>query len=229
MGGLTQSYVHGTSATPLIGETIGVHFDIAAERFGDRDALIVRHQGIRWTYAELKERVDAFAAGLLALGLEPGDRIGIWSPNNSEWVVTQFATAKAGLILVNINPAYRLCELEYALNKVGCRALITRRALQDQRLYRNAARARAGDRRRARPAASMRAASGAAHRDPHRRRRDARLPRLRRRARMGRRPAPRSAGGAGGRPAVRRSDQHPVHLRHDRRCRRARRSRTTTS
>src|SRR5439155_26597489 len=74
---------------------------------------------------ELQERVDAFAAGLLALGLAPGDRIGIWSPNNSEWVVTQFATAKAGLILVNINPAYRLAELEYAISKVECKALIT--------------------------------------------------------------------------------------------------------
>ena len=122
---LTQSYAHGASAVPLIGETIGVYFDEAAERFGDRDALIVRHQDVRWTYAELKQRVDAFAAGLVALGLTPGERIGIWSPNNSEWVVTQFATAKAGLILVNINPAYRLSELEFALNKVGCRALIT--------------------------------------------------------------------------------------------------------
>ncbi len=80
---------------------------------------------MRWSYRELGERVDAFAAGLVALGLRPGERIGIWSPNNAEWVVTQFATAKAGLILVNINPAYRLAELEYALNKVGCRALIT--------------------------------------------------------------------------------------------------------
>jgi fatty-acyl-CoA synthase len=80
---------------------------------------------VRWTYAELGARVDALAAGLLALGLEPGDRIGIWSPNNFEWVVTQFATAKAGLVLVNINPAYRLTEVEYALNKVSCRALIT--------------------------------------------------------------------------------------------------------
>ena len=81
----------------------------------------MRQQGVRWTYRELGEKVDAFAAGLLALGLEPGDRVGIWSPNNAEWVVTQFATAKAGLILVNINPAYRAAELEYALNKVGCR------------------------------------------------------------------------------------------------------------
>jgi fatty-acyl-CoA synthase len=119
------SYVHGTSATPLIGETIGVHFDRIVERFGDRDALIVRHQQIRWTYRELKERVDAFAAGLVALGIEPGERVGIWSPNNAEWAVAQFATAKAGIILVNINPAYRLAELEYALNKAGCTALIT--------------------------------------------------------------------------------------------------------
>jgi fatty-acyl-CoA synthase len=119
------SYVHGASETPLIGETIGVYFDQAVERFGRRDALIVRHQGIRWSWHQLKQRVDALATGLVALGLERGARIGIWSPNNAEWVVTQFATAKAGLILVNINPAYRLAELEYALNKAGCTALIT--------------------------------------------------------------------------------------------------------
>ncbi|HEV2303824.1 MAG TPA: AMP-binding protein [Stellaceae bacterium] len=123
MSGL--SYVHGASSHPLIGETIGRHFDRMAGRFAERDALVVRHQGIRWSYAALKERVDAFAAGLLALGLRRGERIGIWSPNNSEWVVAQFATAKAGLILVNINPAYRTAELEYALNKAGCTALIT--------------------------------------------------------------------------------------------------------
>jgi len=119
------SYVHGASGTPLIGETIGIYFDQAVERFGERDALIVRHQGIRWSWHQLKQRVDALATGLVALGLEPGARIGVWSPNNAEWVVTQFATAKAGLILVNINPAYRLAELEYALNKAGCTALIT--------------------------------------------------------------------------------------------------------
>ena len=121
---LTQSYAHGASIKPLLGETLGVNFDLAAEKWGDNDALIVRHQGIRWTYNDLKKEVDAFAAGLLGLGLEPGDRIGIWSPNNSEWVVTQYATAKVGLILVNINPAYRVAELEYALNKVTCKALI---------------------------------------------------------------------------------------------------------
>ncbi len=119
------SYAHGASNVPLIGETIGAHFDRTVARWGERPALVVRQQGVRWSYRELGEKVDAFAAGLLALGLQPGERIGIWSPNNAEWVITQFATAKAGLILVNINPAYRLAEVEYALNKVGCRALIT--------------------------------------------------------------------------------------------------------
>jgi fatty-acyl-CoA synthase len=119
------SYVHGASETPLIGETIGRHFDRTVARFGGHDALIVRHQQIRWSWHELQAKVDAFAAGLLALGLEPGERVGIWSPNNAEWAVAQFATAKAGLILVNINPAYRVTELDYALNKAGCAALVT--------------------------------------------------------------------------------------------------------
>src|SRR3954471_4543500 len=119
------SYLHGASSTPLIGETIGVRFDHIAELFGERDALISRHQQIRWSYRELKQRVDAFAGGLLALRLECGERGGIWSPNNAEWVIAQFATAKAGLILVNINPAYRVAELEYVLNKASCAGLIT--------------------------------------------------------------------------------------------------------
>jgi fatty-acyl-CoA synthase len=119
------SYVHGAVDVPLIGATIGAHFDACVSRWRDRPALIVRDQRVRWSYRELSQRVDAFAAGLLALGLERGQRVGIWSPNNSEWVVAQLATAKAGLILVNINPAYRLHELEFALAKVGCRALIT--------------------------------------------------------------------------------------------------------
>ncbi|HWG78861.1 MAG TPA: AMP-binding protein, partial [Stellaceae bacterium] len=125
MARLTQSYVHGASDVPLIGDTIGTFFDEAAERWRGRDALIVRQQNVRWTYGDLQQRVDAFAAGLLALGIQPGERVGIWSPNNAEWVVTQLATAKAGIILVNINPAYRLSELDYALNKVGCTALVT--------------------------------------------------------------------------------------------------------
>ena len=119
------SYVSGASSRPLLGITIGDAFDNAVRQWGRRTALVVRHQGIRWSYSELAEQVDALAAGLLSYGLRPGDRIGIWSPNCAEWVVAQFATAKAGLILVNINPAYRSVELQYALEKVGCRALIT--------------------------------------------------------------------------------------------------------
>jgi fatty-acyl-CoA synthase len=122
---ISQSHVRGTTETPLIEKTIGAFFDDACTRLSAGEALVVRHQKIRWSYEELRERVDAVAAGLLELGLKPGDRVGIWSPNNAEWIVTQFATAKAGLILVNINPAYRVSELEYALNKVGCTALIT--------------------------------------------------------------------------------------------------------
>lgn len=118
------SYVCGRSDKPLIYQTIGDAFDQAVERWGDNEAVVVRHQGIRWTYRQFGMAINAFAAGLLALDLEPGDRIGIWSPNNIEWLIAQFATAKAGLILVNINPAYRKAELSYTLNKVGCKALI---------------------------------------------------------------------------------------------------------
>jgi fatty-acyl-CoA synthase len=120
-----ESYVHGNSVSPLIGKTIGALLDEVSATDGSREALVVAHQNIRWTYDELKSRSDAFASGLLALGLEPGDRVGIWSPNCAEWTIAQFATAKAGLILVNINPAYRLSELEHVLRAVGCRALIT--------------------------------------------------------------------------------------------------------
>jgi fatty-acyl-CoA synthase len=120
-----ESYVHGNSGPPLIGKTIGALLDEVSAADGSREALVVAHQKIRWTYSELKMRSDAFASGLLALGLEPGDRVGIWAPNCAEWTIAQFATAKAGLILVNINPAYRLSELEHVLRAVGCRALIT--------------------------------------------------------------------------------------------------------
>lgn len=118
------SYVCGTGSVPLLYKTVGTALEDAARRWGDRPALIVRQQNIRWTYRELNAAADRLAAGLIALGLEPGDRVGIWSPNRYEWVLTQFATAKAGLILVNVNPAYRIAELEFALNKVGCKALI---------------------------------------------------------------------------------------------------------
>jgi fatty-acyl-CoA synthase len=124
MANQSPSYVYGASSAPLLGDTIGRFFDFACEKWAARPALIVRHQNVRLNYSELRQRVDQLAAGLLTLGLEPGDRIGIWSPNNTEWVLTQFATAKIGLILVNINPAYRISELDYALNKVKCKALI---------------------------------------------------------------------------------------------------------
>jgi fatty-acyl-CoA synthase len=120
----TLSYVSGTSSHSLIGETIGNCFERSVEKWSGREALVVRQQNVRYTYAELKQRVDALAAGLLKLGLQPGDRIGIWSPNNTEWVLLQFASAKIGLILVCINPAYRSYELSYALKKVGCKALV---------------------------------------------------------------------------------------------------------
>jgi fatty-acyl-CoA synthase len=120
-----ESYVQGNNSPPLIDKTIGALLDEVSAADGSREALVVAHQKVRWTYAELKARCDAFAAGLLSLGLEPGDRVGIWAPNCAEWTIAQFATAKAGLILVNINPAYRLGELEHALRTVGCRTLIT--------------------------------------------------------------------------------------------------------
>lgn len=118
------SYVCGLSDEPLLNTTIGAAFDDTVRVHGDRPALISCHQNIRLTYAQLSDRVDAFAHGLRVLGFERGERIGIWSPNNAEWVITQMATAKLGLILVNINPAYRLSELDYALNKVGCKGLV---------------------------------------------------------------------------------------------------------
>jgi fatty-acyl-CoA synthase len=120
-----RSYSQGVSTAPLLHQTIGETLDRAAERWPDQEAVVVRDQNIRLTFAELRREVDRLAAGFLALDLKPGERIGIWSPNRIEWVLTQYAAAKAGLILVNINPAYRIAELEYALNKVQCRALVT--------------------------------------------------------------------------------------------------------
>src|SRR6267154_265702 len=128
---MTQiSYDHGVSDKKLIGETIGAFFDRTVETYRDREALVVRHQNVRWTWGELGRRVDDLAAGLMTLGLERGDRVGVWSPNTSEWTLAQFAAAKAGLVLVNVNPAYRRSELEYAMNKVECKALILAPALK---------------------------------------------------------------------------------------------------
>ena len=122
---LSRSYYCGTSDEQIIYETIGVYFDRICAQFPTTDALVVRHQDIRWTYQELAQQVNNLAAGLLALGVEPGDRVGIWGPNSYEWVMVQLATAKIGAIMVCINPAYRTYELEFALNKVECSMLIT--------------------------------------------------------------------------------------------------------
>ncbi len=119
-----SSHVRGEISTPLIEDTIGAVLDRAMARWPDTEALVSVEQSIRWSYAEFGRRVDRLAAGLLALGLKPGDRVGIWAPNCAEWTLTQFATARAGLIQVNVNPAYRLSELEYTLNKVGVKMLI---------------------------------------------------------------------------------------------------------
>jgi len=118
------SYVSGTSEKPLIGSTIGDLFDRVANSLPDNEALVSRHQNLRYTYRQLKEEADRFARGLMALGVQKGDRVGIWSPNYAEWVVTQFATPKIGAILVNINPAYRTSELEYVLKQAGISTLI---------------------------------------------------------------------------------------------------------
>ena len=127
---MTLSYAHGASTVPLIGETIGANLERTAARVPDAEALVSRPQGLRLTYAELNGAVDRLARALMAAGLESGDRLGIWSPNVAEWVLLQYATAKAGTVLVNINPAYRTSELEYALNQSGCRVLVAARAFK---------------------------------------------------------------------------------------------------
>src|SRR5262249_54011195 len=118
------SYTSGTSDTPLLGLTIGDMFDQTAATYPNQLALIPRHQHIRLTYRELQEQVNRCARALLHLGITKGQRVGIWSPNRAEWCITQFATSKIGAILVNINPSYRLHEVEYVLNQSGCSALV---------------------------------------------------------------------------------------------------------
>src|SRR4030095_9143935 len=117
-------YLHGISLTPLLGETVGANLRRTVERFGDREALVVRSQGYRATYRELWDQTTTLARALLASGVQPRDRVGIWSPNRFEWVITQFATARIGAILVNINPAYKTSELRYALTQSGVSLLI---------------------------------------------------------------------------------------------------------
>jgi fatty-acyl-CoA synthase len=125
-----DSYVHGASVVPLLGETIGAALDRAAAQYPDREALVSCHQALRYSYRGLLAEVNRAARALLSLGVERGDRVGIWSPNAAEWVVTQYAAAKVGAILVNINPAYRLRELEYALNQSGISVLVSARAFR---------------------------------------------------------------------------------------------------
>ncbi|GAA4537205.1 AMP-binding protein [Amycolatopsis samaneae] len=121
---ITPSYASGVSDVPLLGDTIGGNFDRTVVAFGDRDALVDRAAGRRWTYRELAEEVDTLALGLVSLGIGKGDRVGIWSPNRWEWTCVQYATAKIGAILVNINPAYRSHELEFVLNQAGVKLLV---------------------------------------------------------------------------------------------------------
>lgn len=118
------SYTSGTSSIPLLGMTIGDLLDETVSKYPNGEALIVHHQNIRWSYTQLQAVVDTCARALMACGLQKGDRVGIWAPNCSEWLVMQFATAKAGIILVNINPSYRLHELKYALTQSGCKMIV---------------------------------------------------------------------------------------------------------
>ena len=122
---LVESYARGTTDVPLIEQTIGAFFADMVVRQPEREALVSVHQGRRYTYAQLQTEAHRLASALLGMGLTPGDRVGIWSHNNAEWVLMQLATAQVGLVLVNINPAYRTAEVEYALNKVGCKLLVT--------------------------------------------------------------------------------------------------------
>lgn len=127
---MNLSYAHGASSIPLLGETIGANLRRTVERFGAREALVVRHQGYRATYESLWAAVGQAARGLLALGVAERDRVGVWSPNRSEWVVLQFATARIGAILVTINPAYKTSELEYVLNQAGVSVLFLARGFR---------------------------------------------------------------------------------------------------
>ncbi|GAB3630481.1 AMP-binding protein [Pandoraea terrae] len=127
------SYVKGATDVPLSDFTVPQLLADTAGKYPERSAVVFREQSVRWTWREFIAHVDTFAAGLLALGLKKGDRLGIWSPNRVEWLVTQFATARVGIVLVNINPAYRLAELEYALNKVGCKAIVAAEKFKSSR------------------------------------------------------------------------------------------------
>uniref|UniRef100_A0A8C3Q2A3 Medium-chain acyl-CoA ligase ACSF2, mitochondrial n=1 Tax=Chrysolophus pictus TaxID=9089 RepID=A0A8C3Q2A3_CHRPC len=132
---VTESYVQGTLDIPLINKTVGQCLDETAERFPHRDAFVFHRDGVRKTFAQFKGEVDQAAAGLLALGLKKGDRLGMWGPNKYEWVLMQFATAQAGIILVSVNPAYQASELEFVIRKVGCKALVFPAHFKSQKYY----------------------------------------------------------------------------------------------
>ena len=213
---IANSYVCGVADAPLLGNTIGHSLDLAVRRWGNREALVSPSHGVRWTWKELAERVDALAAGFLALGFEPGARIGVWSLNRPEWTLTQFAAAKAGLILVTINPAYRLSELEFALAKVGCAGIVTATAFKTSNymemlntLLPELANSQPGELNAARlpqlraviQVGGPKAAGTIAFEDV---------------SQMGGGAPSRGAGGTGKNPAVRRCRQHPVHQRHHR-------------
>src|ERR1700733_7447207 len=122
---MTESYPRGPQAPPLLEQTIGSNLGATIGRFGDREALVSCHQGLRYTWSELGDAVDAVARGLIAAGLVKGDRLGIWSPNCAEWTLVQYATARIGVILLNVNPAYQTSELEYVLRQSGTRMLVS--------------------------------------------------------------------------------------------------------
>ncbi|XP_064323354.1 medium-chain acyl-CoA ligase ACSF2, mitochondrial isoform X2 [Phalacrocorax carbo] len=132
---VTNSYVQGAFDIPLLTKTMGQCLHETVERFPDRDALVFCRDGVRKTFAQFKQEVDQAAAGLLALGLKKGDRLGMWGPNKYEWVLMQFATAQAGIILVSVNPAYQALELEFIIRKVGCKALVFPTQFKTQRYY----------------------------------------------------------------------------------------------
>ena len=192
-----ESYARGETEPPLIEQTIGANFEDTVAAHGDNEALVEFATGRRWTYAELDRDVNALARGLIGAGIAKGDRVGVWSPNCAEWTIAQYATAKAGAILVNVNPSYRTHEFSYAVNQSGLRLLISAESFKTSD-YR-----------------AMVEETADAQRGP-RARRLHRHRRLGRPGRRGRGTAGRRRGRADVDARARRPDQHPVHERHHR-------------
>ncbi len=122
---MSLSYTCGISDKPLLGITIGDMLDQTAAKYPDNEALVVKHQNIRYTYRQFQQKINECARAFIAIGIKKGDRVGVWAPNCAEWTIVQFATSKIGAIQVNINPSYRVHELEYALNQSGCVCIVT--------------------------------------------------------------------------------------------------------